>query len=97
MAPVISSVTKPPSVLEVPARERVPEVTREALPTQDSEVTQAPTQRRQAAQSVITALTTADPVNSSLGWSVGLAIAGVLLLAAGLSLKRRGISDLLVG
>ena len=97
VAPVISSVTKPPSVLEVPARERVPEVTREALPTQDSEVTQAPTQRRQAAQSVIAASTTADPVNSSLGWSVGLAIAGVLLLAAGLSLRRKGISDLLVG
>jgi hypothetical protein len=36
-------------------------------------------------------------VNSSLGWSVGLAIAGVLLLAAGLSLRRKGISDLLVG
>ena len=97
VAPVMSSVTKPPSVLEVPARERVPEVTREALPTQDSEVTQAPTQRRQAAQSVIAASTTADPVNSSLGWSVGLAIAGVLLLAAGLSLRRKGISDLLVG
>ena len=97
VAPVFSSVTKPPSVLEVPARERVPEVTREALPTQDSEVTQAPTQRRQAAQSVITASTAADPVNSSLGWSVGLAIAGVLLLAAGLSLRRKGISDLLVG
>jgi hypothetical protein len=95
--PVISSVTKPPSVLEVPARERVPEVTREALPTQDSEVTQGPTQNRQAAQSVIAASTTADPVNSSLGWSVGLAIAGVLLLAAGLSLRRKGISDLLVG
>jgi hypothetical protein len=97
VAPVISSVTIPPSVLGVPARERSPLVTLETLPSQDSAVTQAPTQRRQAAQSVITASTTADPVNSSLGWSVGLAIAGVLLLAAGLSLKRRGISDLLVG
>ena len=97
VAPVISSVTKPPSVLGVPARDRLPEVTLETSPTQDSEVTKAPTQRRQAAQSVITASTAADPVNSSLGWSVGLAIAGVLLLAAGLSLRRRGISDLLVG
>jgi hypothetical protein len=74
-----------------------PEALLEALPTQDSELAQAPTQRRQAAQSVITASTTAEPVNSSLGWTVGLAIAGVLLLAAGLSLRHRGISDLLVG
>ena len=92
-----SAVTKPPSVLGVPARERLPEVTLETLPTQDSEVTKVPTQRRQAAQSVITASAASDPVNSSLGWTVGLAIAGVLLLAAGLSLRRRGISDLLVG
>jgi hypothetical protein len=97
VTPVISSVAKPPNVLGVPARERTPLVTLETLPSQDSEVTKAPTQRRQAAQSVITASTAADPVNSSLGWTVGLAIAGVLLLAAGLSLKRRGISDLLVG
>jgi hypothetical protein len=97
VTPVISSVAKPPNVLGVPARERSPLVSLETLPTQDSEVTQAPTQRRQAAQSVITASTAADPVNSSLGWTVGLAIAGVLLLAAGLSLKRRGISDLLIG
>ena len=96
-APVISSGPKLPRILVEPAREQFSEVTLETLPAQDSEVTQAPTQRRQAAQSVITASTAADPVNSSLGWSVGLTIAGVLLLAAGLSLKRRGISDLLVG
>jgi hypothetical protein len=97
LAPVISSVTKPPSGARVPALERLPEVTLETLPTQDSEVTQSPTQRRQAAQSVITASTTSEPVNSSLGWTVGLAIAGVLLLAAGLTLRRKGISDLVVG
>ena len=96
-APVISSGPKLPRILLEPAREQLSEVTLETLPAQDSEVTQAPTQRRQAAQSVIAASTTADPVNSSLGWSVGLAIAGVLLLAAGLSLRRKGISDLLVG
>lgn len=95
--PVISSGPKLPRILVEPAREQLSEVTLETLPAQDSEVTQAPTQRRQAAQSVIAASTTADPVNSSLGWSVGLAIAGVLLLAAGLSLRRKGISDLLVG
>ena len=97
VAPVISSGPKLPSVLVEPAREQLSEVTLETLPAQDSEVTQSPTQRRQAAQSVITASTTADPVNFSLGWSVGLTIAGVLLLAAGLSLRRKGISDLLVG
>ena len=97
LAPVISSSPNPPSVLGIPAREGLPEVTLDTLPSEDSEVTQPPTQRRQAAQSVITASTTSEPVNSSLGWTVGLAIAGVLLLAAGLSLKRRGISDLLIG
>jgi hypothetical protein len=96
-APVISSVPKPPS-LGVPARERLnPEVTLETQPTKDSEITQSPDLRRQAAQSVITASSDSDPMNLGLAWTVGLAIAGVLLLAAGLSLRRRGISDLLVG
>ena len=98
VAPVNSSSPNPSNFLGVPARERVaPTVTLENLPSGDSEVTESPTQRRQAAQSVITASTTSEPVNSSLGWTVGLAIAGVLLLAAGLTLRRRGISDLVVG
>jgi hypothetical protein len=98
VAPVNSSSPNPSNILGVPARERVaPAVTLENLPSGDSEVTESPTQRRQAAQSVITASTTSEPVNSSLGWTVGLAIAGVLLLAAGLTLRRRGISDLVVG
>ena len=63
---------------------------------EDLEVIQSPPQRRQAAQSVIATSNVSDPVNSSLGWTVGLAIAGVLLLVAGLSLRRRGVSDLLV-
>ena len=68
----------------------------ETVPTEDSELTQAPTQRRQAAQSVIATSVTQDSASSTLGWTVGLAIAGVLLLVAGLSLRRRGVSDLLV-
>jgi len=63
---------------------------------EDSEVTLEPSQRRQAAQSVIKASASSDTVNSSLGWTVGLTIAGVLLLVAGLSLRRKGVSDLLV-
>ena len=62
---------------------------------EDSEVILAPSPRRQAAQSVIRASTSSDAVNSGLGWMVGLAIAGVLLLVAGLSLRRKGVSDLL--
>jgi hypothetical protein len=69
----------------------------ETAPIEDEEIAQSPPQRTQAAQSVITASSAAEPANSNLGWTVGLAIAGVLLLAAGLSLRRRGISDLLVG
>ncbi len=98
LPPVIPSSPNPSSFLGAPARERLaPEVTLENLPSEDSEVTQSPTQRSQAAQSIITASTTSDPVNSSLSWTVGLVIAGVLLLAAGLTLRRRGISDLVVG
>jgi hypothetical protein len=98
VVPVITSATTPPSVLEIPPQESsLPEAVLETVATEDAEIAQSPPQRRQAAQSVITASSAVEPVNSTLGWTVGLAIAGVLLLAAGLSLRRRGISDLLVG
>jgi hypothetical protein len=63
---------------------------------EDTELIQVPGQRRQAAQAVVEATTSPQSVSSTLAWTVGLAIAGVLLLAAGLSLRRRGLSDLLV-
>jgi hypothetical protein len=63
---------------------------------EDSEVTLVPGQRRQAAQSVIKASASSESENSALGWTVGMAIAGVLLLVAGLSIRRKGVSDLLV-
>jgi hypothetical protein len=97
-APVTSSAPTTPNVLEVPPQESSPpEAVLETAPTEDAEIAQSPPQRRQAAQSVISASSDAEPVNSNVGWTVGLAIAGVLLLVAGLSLRRRGISDLLVG
>jgi hypothetical protein len=96
-APVVPSASNPPDTLGVPAQEGlVPEVVTEVLPIEDLEVFQSPPQRRQAAQSVIATSNVSDPVNSSLGWTVGLAIAGVLFLVVGLSLRRRGVSDLLV-
>jgi len=73
-----------------------PDLDSSISPSEDSEVILAPSQRRQAAQSVVTASTSSDAVNSGLGWTVGLAIAGVLLLVAGLSMRRKGVSDLLV-
>jgi hypothetical protein len=66
------------------------------VPTEDAELIQLPTPRKQAAQSVIATSVTQDSASSTLGWTVGLVIAGVLLLVAGLSLRRRGVSDLLV-
>jgi hypothetical protein len=97
-APVLPSESMPPTPPTVVAEaDLAPEVVIETLPTEDSEVIRPLTQRRQAAQSVIAASSVSDPVNSSMGWSVGLAIAGVLLLVAGLSLRRRGVSNLLVG
>jgi hypothetical protein len=63
---------------------------------EDSEILEVVSERKQAAQAVIRASATSESVNSSLGWAVGLAIAGALLLAAGFSLRRRGVSDLLV-
>lgn len=62
----------------------------------DSEILEVVSERKQAAQAVIRASATSESVNSSLGWAVGLAIAGALLLAAGFSLRRRGVSDMLV-
>lgn len=79
-----------------PQQGLAPEPVLEEVPAEDQEVIQSPPQRRQAAQSVIATSNVSDPVNSSLGWVAGLAIAGVLLLVAGLSLRRRGVSDLLV-
>jgi hypothetical protein len=92
------AVTAPVKTLVVPRQQSLsPGEVLESAPIEDAEIAQSPTQRTQAAQSVITASSSAEPANSNLGWTVGLAIAGVLLLAAGLSLRRRGISDLLVG
>jgi hypothetical protein len=101
-APTTSStpetVTAQVKPLVVPRQQSLsPGEVLETAPIEDAEIALSPPQRRQAAQSVITASSTAEPANSTLGWTVGLAIAGVLLLAAGLSLRRRGISDLLVG
>ena len=96
--PVTSRAPTPSPALEAPSLESLaPEAVLVTAPTEDSEIAQSPTQRRQAAQSVISASSDAEPANSTLGWTVGLAIAGVLLFVAGLSLRRRGISDLLVG
>ena len=103
-APTVAAITavssaspSAPTALELPPQESVsPEAVLEPTPAQDAEVAQFPAQRRQAAQSVITASSAPESVNSTLGWTVGLAIAGVLLLVAGLSLRRRGVSDLLV-
>jgi hypothetical protein len=96
VSPTTSSVTTPSSVLAVtPQESLVEESVTDVYPVEDSEVTQSPTQRRQAAQSVITASATPETASQSLGWTVGLTIAGALLLAAGLFLRRRGISDLL--
>jgi len=74
----------------------VPEALVEVLPTEDSEVAESPTQRQQAAQSLITASATPEAASSSLGWIVGLTIAGALLLVAGFLIRRRAVSDLLV-
>jgi hypothetical protein len=96
VSPTTSSVTTPSSVLAVtPQESLVEESVTDVYPVEDSEVTQPLTQRRQAAQSVITASATPETASQSLGWTVGLTIAGALLLAAGLFLRRRGISDLL--
>ena len=97
IAPVTSNPLTPSSELDPPSQESLdPEVVLEVSPIEDSVVTESPAQRRQAAQSVIKASETPEIASSNLGWTVGLAVAGVLLLVAGLSLRRRGISDLLV-
>lgn len=68
----------------------------ESAPIEDSLVTEKSSPRSQAAQSVIEASATTGAGNFSMGWTVGFAIAGLLLLSIGLSLRRRGVSELLV-
>lgn len=84
------------STTSSPAASLSPEATSPNPNVEDSEAALAPSQRRQAAQSVIRASISSDNSNSGLAWSVGLAIAGVLLLVAGLSLRRKGVSDLMM-
>lgn len=72
-----------------------PEVSPDLI--EDSEVFVPSRERSQASQAVIKASSGAESVDSNLGWAVGLAIAGVLLLVGGFSMRRRRISDLLVG
>jgi hypothetical protein len=93
-APIEPTPSNPAEALEEEAL--APEAVLETSPTEDSEISQSPTQRRQAAQSVIAASADPETANWSLGWTVGLAVTGVVLLVAGLSLRRRGLSDLLV-
>jgi hypothetical protein len=102
-APEVASIqvetiepTPPNQQLGLADEALAPEAVIEVLPTEDSEVTQLPTQRQQAAQSVITASATPEAASSSLGWIVGLTIAGALLLVAGFLIRRRSVSDLLV-
>jgi hypothetical protein len=95
--PVESIEPTPPNPNLGPAdKALVPEALVEVLPTEDSEVAESPTQRQQAAQSLITASATPEAASSSLGWIVGLTIAGALLLVAGFLIRRRAVSDLLV-
>jgi hypothetical protein len=97
LAPVVSIEPTQASLEVEPAIEQLDsEVVSESTSTEDSEVARAPIERRQAAQSIITATATPATDTLSVGWTVGLAIAGVILLAVGLSLRRRGVSDLLV-
>jgi len=97
LAPAVSNDPSPPNpILGLAEATLEPEVVLETLPTRDSEVTQSPSQRLQAAQSIIAASVAPESASSSLAWTVGLTIGGVLILAAGLSLRRRGVSDLLV-
>ena len=88
--------TPPPAIALEPEVISTPAEVATSSVIEDVELIQAPGERRQAAQAVIEATTSPQSVSSTLAWTVGLAIAGVLLLAAGFSLRRRGLSDLLV-
>ena len=62
----------------------------------DSELFQEPQQRDQAAQSLTVVSESSQDNASLLGWGIGLVLTGVLILAAGLYIRRRGLPAMLV-
>jgi hypothetical protein len=62
----------------------------------DSELFQQPERRDQAAQSLTVVSESGQDNASLLGWAIGLGLTGVLILAAGLYIRRRGLPSMLV-
>jgi hypothetical protein len=62
----------------------------------DSELFQQPERRDQAAQSLTVISESGQDNASLLGWAIGLGLTGVMILAAGLYIRRRGLPEMLV-
>jgi hypothetical protein len=62
----------------------------------DSELFTKPEQRDQAAQSLTVVSDSSQDNASLLGWAVGFGLTGVLILAAGIYIRRKGLPEMLV-
>jgi hypothetical protein len=63
---------------------------------EDSELFRETEQRDQAAQSLTVVSESSQDNTSILGWALGLGLTGVMILAAGLYIRRRGLPEMLV-
>jgi hypothetical protein len=62
----------------------------------DSELFTKPEQRDQAAQSLTVVSDSSQDNASLLGWAIGFGLTGILILAAGIYIRRKGLPEMLV-
>jgi hypothetical protein len=62
----------------------------------DSELFTKPEQRDQAAQSLTLVSDSSQDNASLLGWAIGFGLTGILILAAGIYIRRKGLPEMLV-
>jgi hypothetical protein len=62
----------------------------------DSELFTKPEQRDQAAQSLTVVSDSSQDNASLLGWAIGFGLTGVLIMAAGIYIRRKGLPEMLV-
>ena len=62
----------------------------------DSELVTKPEQRDQAAQSLTVVSDSSQDTASLLGWAIGFGLTGILILAAGIYIRRKGLPEMLV-
>jgi hypothetical protein len=66
------------------------------LPMVDKEIQGSAIPRQQAAQTILVPTESSSGGEAMAGWAIGLGLAGVLILATGLIIRRKGLPELLI-